>query len=554
VHAAIYFDPDAFLLDGPKLMGRQSAGNGYLRAAVKAHAGEPIRAVTPFRATAEGFVKAVRALDPKAKPVWVPAARLQDVAAAGVLYRPDLNLAVPARERLRLGPARYSLCGVTHTLSSHQAADAVADLLIGPVMPWDALVCTSSVARAAVEAVLGAQADYLAWRTGAPVALAGPQLPVIPLGVHCEDFAFGEDARGGARAALGLAADEVAALFVGRLTFSAKAHPFQMFRGLEAAAVRTGRKVVFLLAGQFPSKPIEDAFRAAPAEVCPNVRVVFVDGKDEALFGQAWRAADLFLSISDNYQETFGIAPLEAMAAGLPVVVSDWDGYKDTVRDGVDGFRIPTWAPQPGVGEGFAGDYESFATNYDYYISRTSTTVSAEAGLLAERLAALVGDADLRRRMGQAGAARARSVFDWAVVYRQYQALWRELAQLRVRRAEDPALRLAAAPRAAPARLDPFRVFKSYPTRAIGPLTLAAAATGDGPAAYAALTRDGSMLSVWREPPERIALTFAAMAGGPLKVVDLAAGLGEPVPVVVERIARLAKMELVALSSGQAEG
>ena len=28
------------------------------------------------------------------------------------------------------------------------------------------------------------------------------------------------------------------------------------------------------------------------------------------------------------------------MAAGLPVVVSDWDGYRDTVRDGVDGFRI----------------------------------------------------------------------------------------------------------------------------------------------------------------------------------------------------------------------
>jgi glycosyltransferase involved in cell wall biosynthesis len=33
------------------------------------------------------------------------------------------------------------------------------------------------------------------------------------------------------------------------------------------------------------------------------------------------------------------------MAAGIPVVVSDWDGYKDTVRDGVDGFRIPTFKP-----------------------------------------------------------------------------------------------------------------------------------------------------------------------------------------------------------------
>ena len=26
------------------------------------------------------------------------------------------------------------------------------------------------------------------------------------------------------------------------------------------------------------------------------------------------------------------------MAAGLPLVVSDWSGYRDLVRDGVDGF------------------------------------------------------------------------------------------------------------------------------------------------------------------------------------------------------------------------
>ena len=36
------------------------------------------------------------------------------------------------------------------------------------------------------------------------------------------------------------------------------------------------------------------------------------------------------------------VLPVEAMASGLPVIVSDWDGYKETVRDGVDGFRIPT--------------------------------------------------------------------------------------------------------------------------------------------------------------------------------------------------------------------
>ena len=40
----------------------------------------------------------------------------------------------------------------------------------------------------------------------------------------------------------------------------------------------------------------------------------------------------------DNAQETFGLAVAEAMAAGLPLVASDWSGYRDLVRDGIDGY------------------------------------------------------------------------------------------------------------------------------------------------------------------------------------------------------------------------
>lgn len=32
--AAIFFEPDGYILSGPKLMGRQAAGNAFLRAAV----------------------------------------------------------------------------------------------------------------------------------------------------------------------------------------------------------------------------------------------------------------------------------------------------------------------------------------------------------------------------------------------------------------------------------------------------------------------------------------------------------------------------------------
>jgi len=71
-----------------------------------------------------------------------------------------------------------------------------------------------------------------------------------------------------------------------------------------------------------------------------------------------------------------------------------------------------------------------------------------------------------------------------------------------------------------------------------------------GPAAYEALTAQ-TMLSFWREPPERIERTFAALAGGPLAVAELAERLGEPLVGVLERISRLAKMELVELDPGE---
>jgi alpha-maltose-1-phosphate synthase len=199
VNPAILFEPDGYLLTGRKLMGRQSAGDGFLRAAVKARSSDPLYCYTPSKASADAFNARVIELDPKAKTHWIAASGLEQLAERRVLYRPDPGINTSAYARLRVGPERYSLCGVTHTLSTETALGVVADLVTAPVMPWDAVVCTSQAAQVLVRDGMAAQAEYLRWRFPGAAIPEGPQLPVIPLGVHPADFVFTPAERAAAR-------------------------------------------------------------------------------------------------------------------------------------------------------------------------------------------------------------------------------------------------------------------------------------------------------------------------------------------------------------------
>ena len=145
--------------------------------------------------------------------------------------------------------------------------EGLAQLLSAPLQSWDAVICTSEAVRAMVERQIEAQAAYLQARFGVRAELAC-RLPVIPLGVHCDDFApnAGRRAAGQAlRQRLGIAGGEIAGLFLGRLSFHAKANPFPMYRAMQAAAERSGRRLHLIQAGWFSNDWIESAFTEAAA-------------------------------------------------------------------------------------------------------------------------------------------------------------------------------------------------------------------------------------------------------------------------------------------------
>jgi starch synthase len=548
-NAIIRFEPDGYDVRRPWLMGRQVAGHGFLRAAIAARGDEPVYGYTPTPAGAAAFAEMVREIDPGAEPERVRPDQMTEARLAGrALYLADPTLAAFARLRLREGVGRYSHCGVTHTTATPLIMGLIADLLIEPVAPWDALVCTSQAVAETVRRVHEAQADYLRWRLGPGVALSGPQLPVIPLGVHCADYVFDEADRAAGRDALGIGADDIVALFVGRLTFTGKAHPFPMYRGLQLAAERTGRKVVLLQCGWSPTREIGEAYATGAEAFAHDVRTLTVDGRETAARGHAWAAGDLFVSISDGIQETFGLTPIEAMAAGLPCVVSDWNGYRDTVRDGVDGFRIPSWTPAAGsVGQEIAALQERGALDYDGYCWAASAMTSVDIAELVD----LIEQPELRRKMGEAGRRRAREVFDWAQVFGQYRTLWSELDARRRGAMDHPEelARIEATPRAAPSRLDPFHAFGHYPTAQITPATLVILRPGAAEADYRARL-DHVLFSDSRATPGVALPMLAELALGPAPVSRLAraAGIGPGAAAAI--VGMLAKMDLVHLSPG----
>lgn len=550
-NAAILFEPDGYLLSGPKLMGRQAAGNAFLRAAIAGRGSMPMVAYTARRRSAEMFKSIVQQQDPEAATEWIPADRTDALARIGTLYMPGPGLPDAAKLRLRAGCAAYSLVGVTHTTASHGAMDAITGMLGAPVMPWDALICTSTSVLGTVKILLDAEAQALRWRFGSEPRFTLPQLPVIPLGVHCDDFTITPEERSAARAALGIADNEVVALFVGRLSFHAKAHPHAMYAGLQAAAQRSGKPVTLIQCGWFANEAIEASFRDGAARACPAVKALFTDGRDPAIRRQSWAAADLFISLSDNIQETFGLTPIEAMAAGLPVVVSDWDGYKDTVRDGVDGFRIPSWMPAPGPGRGLARAHEAGADNYDMYCGLTCQTVSVDMQVLCDRLETLVMREDVRRSLGEAGHIRARQTFDWKVIYQSYLGLYAELGAIRKSAAAEAQWqsRLQSAPRCAPSRPDPFRSFAHYPTSTIRPATIVRIRDNASITAYESLARDGLFRYAGKLLPAAglVEKIFAALSRESMDLARLAALLGIDAATATLAVAVLAKMGMLSL-------
>ena len=158
----------------------------------------------------------------------------------------------------------------------------------------------------------------------------------------------------------------------------------------------TGRATRLLVVGGDADEPMSEhevSLRRRIERLDLTDSVCFVGPQPQSELPVYYAAADV--TVLPSYYESFGMVALEAMACGSAVIASRVGGLVTTVRDGVTGFLVPD------------GDVEA----------------------LAERIGALVGDPDLRWRVGREGV-RWAAQHRWACVA---EAVCKEYASLESR-------------------------------------------------------------------------------------------------------------------------
>jgi glycosyltransferase involved in cell wall biosynthesis len=358
-------------------------------------------------------------------------------------YSPSISPALSdlAYARRALGADFRILAGMS-TISYPAFEQVCLGLLMSHFDERDMILCCSTAARDVFARLFAQVAQKFQVSRQVPLGLA-----VVPYGVDTAHFAPGD--REAARKRLGLMPDEHYVLSLARFSVNDKFDYGPLIEAFRLALPYLPGRWRLVLAGGAENTSYLEYLKLLVSLKGLQEQVVFAPNLDETLKGDLYNACDVFVSPSDNVQESFGLTLVEAMACGLPVVCSDWDGYKDLVVHGETGLRVPTYMPR----------FDELFVNRHFHDNAlqhllTAQSTAVDITRLSAALIELGQNPSLRAELGANGRRRAEALFSFAGVG----------AQLReVLHSPPPPMPTVAAE----ARMSLSALFEGYATRAL---------------------------------------------------------------------------------------
>jgi D-inositol-3-phosphate glycosyltransferase len=287
-------------------------------------------------------------------------------------------------------PAAIPIVQMFHTLGHMKNRIAQSEAERAPQSRIDGECRVIDLADRVIAATTAEYAQ-LHWLYGADMA----KIAVIPPGVDLERFVpIPKDT---AKGRAGIPQEHQMILFAGRV---------EPLKGIDTllkamALIQkhcpdTVENVCVAIIGGDPWAETPDAEMARLKEMRMELGmeslVTFLGAKDQDILPNYYAAAEMV--IMPSHYESFGMVALEAMATGTPVIASEVGGLAFLVRDGENGFLVPSRDPEA----------------------------------LAERIFTLLNDPNCRRQLGQQARQHAQK-YAWPNIVEQMLEVYRDVGK-----------------------------------------------------------------------------------------------------------------------------
>lgn len=315
------------------------------------------------------------------------------------------------RLRTSLGLA-IPVTAFVHSLSYQSTMNAYHEMLETGAREFDALISSSQCGKKVIENCFSRLVTHLNCK---PEKLG---IEVIPLGIA--ERPTEQLSREAAREALGIPQDVVIGLCFGRFSDFDKMDLFPLLQAFSRVAA-ADKPYSLILAGAVHDETYLKALRLWIQALRLQDRVFVITEPDEKEKAVLYAACDFFVSIADNPQETFGMTLLEALRAGLPLIVSDFDGYREIGSDEV-AIRVATrFTPIEPLAA-----LQSVMDNLSFH-RLAAQSIEVDIGQLATAMRRLFEDPDLRRTLGAHARRRFEDEYAHAKTIRKLESLWDKL-------------------------------------------------------------------------------------------------------------------------------